>query len=459
MKLYDEEEFEIQKENRKKTKKFIIILIIILTILILLMLSLILYKKYNPDKITTRVYGAQIINNLDISLDIHENENGETEIYLPIKEIANYLGYKAYNGEYNKASEEKNKCYVIKEDCEVAMYSLKSKTIYKKDLQNNTKSYEYINIEKAVFENNGILYTSKEGIEKGFNVAIEYDSKKKTLDIYTIDYMIQKCKEKLVKNEIVDYEIDEDNYQNYKAVFDNMLIIKAEDGKYGVVNATDLSTILEAKYDGIKYIQHTTDFKIETNQKYGIITKNGKTKVSPNYEELSLIDENNNLYIIKKNNLFGVIDDNEKIIIYPENDEIGINIEEFSYNNIKNGYIILNKLIPVKREGKWAFYNINGKMITDGFIYDKIGCNVNKGNNIHSLLEIPDYNVIIVGSNENYTFMDETGNDQILPFVFNSIYMKISSGEISYWMEYNEKQYDVFKYLEKKGIKNNGKKE
>ena len=35
----------------------------------------------------------------------------------------------------------------------------------------------------------------------------------------------------------------------------------------------------------------------------------------------------------------------------------------------------------------------------------------------------------------------------MLPFVFDEIYLKISSGEISYNMTYNGKEYDVLKYL------------
>ena len=46
-------------------------------------------------------------------------------------------------------------------------------------------------IEEKVFEKDGELYTTIEGIEKAFNVMIESSEDKKNINIYTMDYLIQ----------------------------------------------------------------------------------------------------------------------------------------------------------------------------------------------------------------------------------------------------------------------------
>lgn len=162
--------------------------------------------------------------------------------------------------------------------------------------------------------------------------------------------------------------------------------------------------------------------------------------------------QNSNLYMVQSNNLYGVVDENGQNIIYPEYSKIGMDVKNFSYNGVKNGYILLNELIPVMQEKLWGFYSIKEKKwITDEFKYTTIGCtSIPKGNNIYSLLEIPDEKVIIVGDNyKKYSFMDLNGNDSMLPFVFDSIYIKITNGETKYYMTYNDKKYEVKKYLKK----------
>lgn len=460
MRLLDEEEIQRRKMKNQKMRRLIVLSIIILTILCFVIIALIIYRTYNPNKITTYINGVKV-ENFDSILDMQTDENGKTQIYVPIKTFASKLGYLAFNGEYSTASEENDKCYVTiknilgtEEDYENAMYTLQSKTIYKLNLQNKTDDYDYCYADSKVFEENGELYTSMDGIAQGLNLSFSYDENKKIITIYTLDYLINFYKEQLATKILGNYgvaEVDE-SYQNWKSVFDNMLIISTEKGKAGVVNISDYSFVLEPKYDNIEYVQYASDFVIKTNEKFGILSKEGKTKINAVYDEITLMDRDNGIYRIKKDNLYGVIDENENIIIHPENTAIGINVDNFSYNNIKNGYIILGELIPVKQKDKWALYNLKGESISQGFIYDNIGYVASNSNNIYSLLEIPEYDVIIVGANKKYTFMDKSGNNQILPFIFDEIYIKVSSGEYSYWMTYNDKTYNVKEYLEKAGL-------
>ena len=159
--------------------------------------------------------------------------------------------------------------------------------------------------------------------------------------------------------------------------------------------------------------------------------------------------QDSKLYVVETNGMSGVVDENGKIIIYPEYDKIGTDVGSFSYNGIKNGYILLNTLIPVQRDDMWAFYDKSGNKVSNGFKYKNIGCSsIKSANNIYPLLEIPEYNVVVVSDEDGkYAFMDTTGNDSILNFLFDEMYIKVSEGEPSYWMTFRGKEYEAIKYL------------
>ena len=137
MRLIDEEEIEIQKLKNKKIKKIIMVLIILLLILGIALIALITYRMANPTKVTTYIDG-KLVQNFDEIVDFSTDENGQTQIYIPIREFASYLnsvnpefGYQTFKGDYNPKTEEDNKCYVIRSGYEVAVYTEKSKQFIK----------------------------------------------------------------------------------------------------------------------------------------------------------------------------------------------------------------------------------------------------------------------------------------------------------------------------------------
>ncbi|MDO4975278.1 MAG: WG repeat-containing protein [Alphaproteobacteria bacterium] len=459
MRLVDEEEIEVQKRKNQKTKRLIIISIVLLLILCSIIIALIIYRVYNPTKVTTYIDGI-MIPNFDAIVDFQTDENGETQIYIPIRDFATYLnavneefGYQTFKGDYNPKTEEENKCYIIREGYEVAVFTEKSKTIYKLNLQSKSEEYEECHIDKDVFENNGKLYASSQGIEKGYNVYFSYDEKRKIITIYTMDYLIQSHQAFLENKTIGNYgqmQIDGNNYTNLKSIFDGLLIVQSANNKYGIIKTDDYSSfILEPQYDKIDFVADSSTFLVESNGKVGLFSKDGKRKIDLVYDEITSMGQDSNLYLVQVNKMYGVVDENGNIIIYPEYEEIGIDVSSYYYNGVKNGYILLNELIPVSQYDKWAFFNTKGKMITDGFIYENIGCSsIRSGNNLYPLLEISDYNVIVVGDEYGkYSFMDLTGDDTFLQFLFDEIYIKMSAGEISYWMTYKGEEYEVLKYL------------
>lgn len=458
MRLIDEDEIAAQKLRNQKTKKMIIIIISLLLVLCAIIIGIILYRLENPSKITTYI-DDKVVSGFDGILDFSTDENGNTQIYIPIRDFATYLnavnstfGYQTFQGDYNPKTEDSNKCYTLREDYEVAIYTNKSKVIYKLDLQNKSEEYQECNIDKDIFQNNGKLYASVDGIEKGYNVSFSYDENKKVIKIYTLDYIEKLHEAALEKKTIGDYgqlEIDE-NYANWKSIFDGLMIVKASNGKYGITKTNDYTSfILEPQYDDIKFINDSSVFSVESNKKVGLFTEDGKRKIDLAYDNITSMGQDSKLYMVETNGMYGVVDENGKTIVYPEYDKVGIDVSSFSYNGVKNGYILLNELIPVLREDKWGFFNKNGKRISDGFKYQNVGCSsVKSGNNIYPLLEIPDYNVIIVSDEDGkYSFMDKTGNDSLLNFLFDQIYIKTSEGKESYYMTFRGKEYDVLKYL------------
>ena len=78
------------------------------------------------------------------------------------------------------------------------------------------------------------------------------------------------------------------------------------------------------------------DFLVTNNNKVGIISKNGETKVQLMYDSIELMDQKLGLYLAHKDGKYGVLDKAGNIKIHIENDEIGIDISNFAQNNIKN---------------------------------------------------------------------------------------------------------------------------
>ena len=133
-------EEDLKKGPRKDNSKLIAkIILAVIIILVLVIIGILITMAY-IDNSQLRVYVDGSVNN-DVKNLLMIQEDGT--IYAPIKEIASYLGYSSYNGEYSQRSEDQSKCYIQNEN-EVANFSLGSDTIYKLDLTNNKSAYSPI---------------------------------------------------------------------------------------------------------------------------------------------------------------------------------------------------------------------------------------------------------------------------------------------------------------------------
>lgn len=437
-----EESFQAKEEKKKKmTTKIILGAIIVVVLVIIGIVSYLMYVQSTILRLTIDGQSNEQVKQLLVF-----EEDGT--IYVPIKEIASYLGYDSFNGEYSDRSESQSKCYVQSKDgTEVANFTLGSDTIYKLDLTQNNGDYEYVQIKNPVKAINGVLYTTTEGMQEAFNVSFSYDQEANRITIFTLPYLVQ-----FYTPYVLDYgyaEISE-VFANQKAILDGMLVV-ANDRAMGVVN-TDGTSVLEAQYDNITYLPNIGDFLVESNGKVGVLSKNGQTKVDIIYDSITLMDSNAGLYIASRDKRYGVIDTNGVIKIYIENDQIGIDISKFTQNNIKSKYLLADNLIPVKKGDYWGLFDKNGNQVVD-FEYDSFGYVASNSRDAYSLLVIPDYNVIVAGRDDKYTLLNSSG-EMLFGLVADDIYMTISGGEKHYWISVNDNLINAEEYLESRGIRN-----
>ena len=167
------------------------------------------------------------------------------------------------------------------------------------------------------------------------------------------------------------------------------------------------------------------------------MTKEGRTKISIAYEEITLMDNKNGLYLVKEDNLFGVINNEGKSILSPNYEQIGVDGETFAQNALDNQYILIDTLIPVKYNGYWGFFNAEGVQITD-FEYTNVGCTTSSLTNTYPVVEIPSIKLVVVEKDKMYNLMDAKGTLRINGFVLNSVYLTYdaTSGKNSYFMTY-----------------------
>ena len=440
MELYEE------VENKKKSKLPMIIgiCLAILILMIITIIGVIIYLEGSVMKITL---DGQKNNNIEKLLYIPDD--GTNKVYIPIRAIAKYLNYEDYRGDYNVKSEDSSKCYV-KNDNEIAMFTKDSDRLVE---TRGDSDYEYITLDEKVLEKDGELYTTPNGIEKAFNTLFQVDLEKNRINIYTMDYLNQYyAARQKIDGETV--ELSEE-YADKKAIFEDMIII-IKNKQYGVINAETGESVLENKYEEIRYLPAT--FLVKSNGKYGVLGSDASVKVRVTYDDIKIMDNQNGLYLVKQNNLYGVVDTTGKVIMEPEYKQIGVDMSKYSNSGIENSYVLLDEIIPVKNsENLWAIFNIKGEKIRD-FEFSNIGCsatNITQVSNSYPAVVIPSYKIIIVEKDKHYNLMTTSGEELVPSYVLENVYMKnnTETGENKFYMSYNnnEKVMSVEEWLASTG--------
>lgn len=425
--------------DQLKAKKWMKIIGVILVLLFFVCIGLIAFMYYWEST------------QLKITIDGKESPNLENilliqdgQVYLPIRAFAEFVGYDSYSGDYKQYAEDNTKCYVQSAN-EIASFTMNSDKIYK--LLTNGNDYEYFTINEPVKMANGVLYTTKEGAERAFNIIFNYNQEKNQITIYTLPYLVTRYSAQFKNSAIAGGGAD---FSNQKALLEDRIIVRNSDNYYGV---SDLSgnEVLGTKYSSIKYVESTKEFIVTTAEgKMGIMSYEAETKISPDYDQIKQIDKDAGLYLVTNSNKQGVINNSGSIIVHLEYDQIGVDANRFNGNNIKNQYLLYDNCIPVKKGNLWGIFDKNGRQILP-IEYEDLGCSAGAGSSTaqtaNNILLISDYKGIVVKRDNLYGVTDFEGKE-LIPIALKTVYSTISEGEETYYMIYNDQVMNVITYIQ-----------
>ncbi|CDE83751.1 kinase domain protein [Clostridium sp. CAG:273] len=442
MNLIDDTDVNYNKK-KNNTKKIMVTIIVLIVILLMFIIGLVVWMFYLQSQMLKVSIDGKSMQTIPSDLFVFEDNT----VYTAIKDFATYAGYEAHNGD--EVSEDETKCFVRNTN-ENAYFTMGEAKIYKK-LTSGDSDYEYFDIDKQVKMINGKLYSSIEGIQRGFNVQFTYNQNTNQITIFTLPYLAKWYTSQYAESAIGG---EDANFSNQKAILYNLLVVKNINNEYGVINIDTNATrteIIGTKYKEITFVESTKDFMVKTsNNKVGIISYDSTTKISPEYDDVKQIDKDLKLYLVTNNNKQGVINDSGRTILYLEYDDIGIESSRFPEDALKNQYILYDAYIPVMRAQKWGIMDKNGNNIIP-LEYDSLGCmksSSSNGSEYNSTILIPQYNAVVVSQNGKYGLVDVRGN-VILTCGADGIYSKTSNGKMSYWLVVQNNEMDLLDYLNK----------
>lgn len=426
--------------KNKKIMAIIIALITVIVVAIIAVIFILMGMKSNRLSVVIDGVSTKAPEDTFVFYD-------DGKIYVSVSDIAPLVGYSSHNGEYKVNVDDINKMYVeSKDEKETASFYWNSRTI-SKVAPNSNLEYENITMsDPAVFINNK-LYVVSDGFTIGFNCIFDYNKAKNRITIQTLPALVNYYTKNINQYEFA--KISED-FNNQKALIHGMVVGSREDEKFGV-KAVDGKEIISPRYKKIQFIESSNDFIItNSSDKVGITYNTGKTKITVSYDDIKVVDSDLGLYLVKSNNKYGMIDSLENFVIHIEYDQIGADISKFPTDNIKNQYILYNNIIPVKINDKWRLLDVKGNRLTNDE-YDDIGYINNNSKNriLNNALTIGNTKTIIVAKLINpeskdkvYGGVDVKGNT-LIPINFEAIYSITSSGETTYYILNNGKEYNA----------------
>lgn len=449
---------EEKNEKQNQGKKYVAIAIIVaIVLLVLIFVSILVLQQAQKNQEKLNVNGKKV--SLPANLTLIDNQTGVT--YISINEMAKLVGYNYYNGDYQQYSEDKTKCYVENEK-QVTTLELNSNVIYKNTTEDKA-NFDMYKVDSPIKKLNDNLYATQDAIQTAFNILISYKTDNKTLYVYTLPYLCQ-VYDKELKN--AGYTGITTDFMTQKAIIKDMIVVE-KDKKYGVISATDYSTIIGVKYDNLTYLESTNEFIATNLNKTGILTKEGEQKIGLNYENIGLIDSQQQLYYVKKDNLYGVSNKKGKILLNMEYNQIGVDRQSFISDNIKNTMFLYENCIPIKKGNKWGIANKNGSIVL-ALKYDNIGYiqTFEEGEipdkSINNAVIIPNIKLedqkiegIVIGINGKYGVANSNGNI-IIPCEYDKIYSITTEGENVYYMEKDKKITKVADYIEANKVRIKG---
>ena len=464
---------EMEKINKKKTSTIILIIILaIMAIGLFIMAAQVRaaearrFKVFLNDKEVT-----------DKDLYIHEGKAEDT--IINIKTMAGLQGYSYKKGEYNKFNEDDNSCYLTRGYEVVALTAGKS-TFYKtissvdenfqltvsglneKDSNlvhtasvGSVETYSLEDGEEiALNKNNGALYTTPSVIQEIFNSKVEI--KDNSIKFYTLDYIMGK---ELKNVEKYGYHSMDSTYENVKALVYGYMVVE-ENQQYGIYDITNGREIVSPKYIGLRFLPNSQEFIVTANNNgaytVGIISGEGKSIITPTeYDEISVLNDKNELYLVKKNSKYGVLNRKGEVVVYVEYDSIGLpNSSAFPLEDIENTNVLFDEFIPVQKGDKYGLFTINGeetlKPVYDQFGYENMDTKQSSLTEI-SILSIPSelgIKGLVIKYGDFYGIYDMNTKALALPAVYSKIFAYIENGVTTYYVEYQGNKMDLKELIE-----------
>lgn len=473
MNLEQSDSFKSDLEKNARSKRNVMISIVLCAFLIALLFMMIVLLQYQ-DSITEKMF----LDDTQIAIPKNFYKTVDGERYVNIKELGTLLGYTYTEGLYGVYDEEhKDSCY-LQNNFEILTVTAGSQkftkylelssdkvtmgNLKKITLKNEEGYSENFKIEKPVIYEDEILYAPQEYISQMFNIQVDWQEYR--INFYTLNYLVNVAQKVVAKAGLTEMS---GYYENIRALNYGYIIVgnstdKTASDLFGVISLNDGSEIISKKYDDIVFVENSEEFSITAgNGTVGILNHEGKTVIAPSeFEAISLMDQENKLYLVEKANEYGVLDRNGKIVVYAENDEVGIDTSSFTSEEIDNNCLFFEKCIPVEKEGKYGLYDIKGNLVLDK-IYDGFGyktrSKVTSSGSEQSVLLIPSYvgiNGIVVNLNDAYGIYDINAESLILPTVFEKIYSITESGQKTYYVYYNGQEIDLAQFLKENNLNN-----
>ena len=387
-------------KKKMETAPKVILGLIVFVVLIIITIIMVL-AKVKMEAVILSV-NNKVVNDYDTTKLI---TNIEGVSYINIEQFSILVGYEYHKGEYKSFSNEDDKCYVIGEE-ETATFYLNDNKVDKLPVNKQyEEKYREHRVENSVKLKNDNMYAPIDAISIAFNVKVGIS--KNAIEINTLDNLVKLDNLKLAKWGYKD--ISEQSFENHKALLYDRLIVKKEDGLYKIINRTNTKEIVPDKYEDIQFVESAQQFLVtNTLGKVGIIDIDGKIEIEPIYNSLTILEDEEIMYIAQKDNKYGIIkEDNTEVV---------------------------------------------------KFRYDAIGCNMTSveldgmSKEVTPVTIIDECEGIVIKRNEKYGVIDIKENI-IVPTEVDSIYsLKNENGKIEYFMIYKGKELNIIKMLVEQGI-------
>lgn len=459
MNLEESNLFVEEEQKNSKRKKSVLISIGVCAILVALLLVLIVWIK-SEDAKTLKMF----VNNTQVGITNTFFTESDGETYVNVKEFAEMLGYTYTKGEYGKYNEDDKCCYLTNDYEIVALNSGESQfTKYAEttgvklelaEIAVNVKSQkgqsQRYSLEKPILYLENGIYVPFSASQDIFNAKVDLSTPNR-IRISSFETIIANAKTAIAS--LPQYTTISGDYENLKAMVYNYAVVG--DGTYfGVISLETGKEILSLKYEDITFLPNSQDFLIKASSTVGILAADGSTVISPTeYDEISVYDDANQLYLVKKDNKYGILNRKGSVIIFADYSEIGFSkAKDFEFVEETGDYkIFFDKAIPVKDGAKYGLYSIDGQellsSVYDSFLADERESQTAGEKTVVTIPESIGIKGIVVKQNDMYGIYDVEAEKIVIPCVCTNIYSITKTAKTTYYLDYSGQTIELEQYL------------